>query len=1237
MKHKFQGSTKVKRAQLQALRGEFETLRMKEDESVNDYFGRVLTTVNKMKIQGETMEQRIVVEKILRSMTRRFNYVVCAIEESNNVETLSIDELQGSLLVHEQKMKPVKEEEQALKVSHGERNSSSIRGRGRNSKGNQGRGKRINKENIECYKCHKVGHFQYECPNLEDYANYADFDDTEEVLLMAFDSSSPEQHKNKVWFIDSGCSNHMCGIKEWFFDLDTNFRETVKLGDNSQMKVVGKGNVKLHIHGMTQVITAVYYIPELKNNLLSLGQLQKKGLTFVFKNDWCKVYHQSKGLIMTSQIAANQLYPIIAEAKPACFQTSSKDTTHLWHCRYGHLNFKGLQTLHKQNMVRDLPRIEDSYTVCEDCLVGKQHREIIPKMSNWKASKRLELIHSDICGPITPASNSDNRYVLTFIDDFSRKTWVYFLKNKSSALNYFKKFRSMVEKESGSAICCLRTDRGGEFNSSEFKEYCEENGIKRQLTTAYTPQQNGIAERKNRTIMDMVRSMISGKDVPKSFWPEAVNWAIYILNRSPAAALPNMTPEEAWSSSKPTVKHLRVFGCIAYTHVPDSHRKKLDDKSVKCIFLGISEESKAYRLYNPTTKKIIISRDVKFVESEKWKWDEADSSKKLAEQVISDEEPDNANTNEELEADEAADTDEDVHSQASTPNSPVIDHIGASNSNLNDQGRTRKPPYWHSDYDTTIHEDELSDEDTRNLMAFGLCVDEDPNSYDEASKSQKWRDAMNTEIEAIEKNNTWVLTDLPKNAKVIGVKWIYKTKLNEKGEVDKYKARLVAKGYAQKYGTDYKEVFAPVARWDTIRSLLAIAAMKNWYVFQLDVKSAFLHGELTETVYVEQPLGYVKQGREDKVYKLHKALYGLKQAPRAWYSKIESYFQKEGFEKCPYEHTLFVKVDKKGNWLIISLYVDDLIFTGNDSEMVQKFKNSMMNTFDMTDLGRMKHFLGIEVTQNDQGIFICQQRYAKEILERFNMDKSNAVSSPIVTGSKLSKYDQGEEVNPTKFKQIVGSLMYLTATRPDLMFAVNLIARFMEHPVESHMVAAKRILRYIRGTLDLGILYKKRKQSTELIAYSDSDYGGDRDDRKSTSGYVFMLGTGAISWSSRKQPIVTLSTTEAEFIAAAHCVCQGIWIQRILRKMGLEMKKCLTVFCDNSSTIKLSKNPVLHGRSKHIDIRFHFLRNLCSDGSVELIHCSTQDQLADVMTKALKLDSFEKFREKLGVCSLSNK
>lgn len=491
---------------------------------------------------------------------------------------------------------------------------------------------------------------------------------------------------------------------------------------------------------------------------------------------------------------------------------------------------------------------------------------------------------------------------------------------------------------------------------------------------------------------------------------------------------------------------------------------------------------------------------------------------------------------------------------------------------------------------------------------------------------------MDVEIEAIKRNDTWELTELPEGGKKIGVKWVYKTKFNENGEVDKYKARLVVKGYSQQHGVDYTEVFAPVARMETIRLVVALAAQKGWAIYQLDVKSAFLYGELNEEVFVEQPLGYVKKGYEHKVYKLKKALYGLKQAPRAWYSRIEAYFLKEGFEKCDYEHTLFIKTGKEGKLLILSLYVDDLIFTGNDELMVSEFKSSMKHEFDMTDLGKMRYFLGLEILQNSRGVFISQKKYALQVLQKFGMDGSNSVQNPIVPGCKLVKDESGVKVDKIYFKQIVGSLMYLTVTRPDVMFVVGLISRYMENPTELHLQVAKRVLRYLKGTLDFGIFYKKGGNN-ELIAYTDSDYAGDLEDRKSTSGYVFLLSSGAVSWLSKKQPIVSLSTTEAEFIAAASCACQTVWLKRVLDNLGLKQGKTTIIQCDSSSAIKLSKNPVMHGRSKHIDVRFHFLRELTKAGTVELVYCSTQEQLADLMTKPLKLDVFLNLRASLGVCS----
>ncbi|GAU13002.1 hypothetical protein TSUD_173010 [Trifolium subterraneum] len=1125
MRRKYQGSNKVKRAQLQSLRREFEVLCMKESESVTEYFARTLAIANKMSAQGERLTEGNIVEKILRSMTSRFEYVVCSIEEAHDVTTMSIDELQSSLLVHEGRMKvhKARDDEQALKMSNQGRGSGANHGscgRGRNTARGRGRGRinSVSKEYVECYKCHKLGHYQYECPTWEENANFAapEFNVNEEMLMMAHNQHDTTT-ANKVWFLDSGCSNHMIGTKDWLFDFDDSFRETVKLGDDSTMPVMGKGSVKICIEGRVCVITDVYYLPNLRNNLLSIGQLQQKNLTIIFSDNTCKIFHEERGLIVSTPMTVNRMYILMAPViTPTCLKMNHESEGYLWHCRYGHLSLKGLNVLAKKDMVKGLPLLQESQDICNDCVIGKHQRDTIPKSTSWRASEKLELIHSDICGPINPSSNGGCRYFITFTDDYSRKTWTYPLKEKSSAFDVFK----------------------------------SDHGIKRQLTAAYTPQQNGVSERKNRTLMNMVRSMLNGRNVPKRFWPEAVVWATYVLNRCPTLSVKGVTPQEAWSNVKPSVSFFRVFGCVAYSHVPDAQRKKLDPKSIKCVHLGISEESKAYKLYDPSQQKIIISRDVVFDENQGWDWKDKkqvtqpipcdDSESSYEEPVIDIEsEVDNANAdlNSGNNVNETSQSDESDHEDNTANTLPT---------------RTRKPPGW--------------------------------------------------------------------------------TKFNENGEVDKHKARLVAKGYTQQHGIDFNEVFAPVARWDTIRTILAIAASKGWIVYQLDVKSAFLHGDLVENVYVDQPPGYNKE--IGKVYKLRKALYGLKQAPRAWYSKIESYFNQEKFEKCPHEHTLFVKQDKKGNILIVSLYVDDLIYTGNNEAMFEEFKQSMKSQFSMTDLGRMRFFLGVEVKQLDSGIFVYQQKYARELLERFHMDQCNVVCSPIVPGNKLIRDENGKTVDVTNYRQIVGCLMYLLATRPDLTYSVCLIARYMERPTEIHLAAAKRVMRYLKGTLDLGILYR-RNEEMKLQGWSDSDYAGDLDDRKSTSGYVFMLGSSIISWSSKKQAIVTLSTTEAEFVAAASCACQSIWLRRVLEQLG-QKQGCVKIHCDNSSSIKLSKNPVMHGRCKHIDVRYHFFRDLTKENVVELIYCNTQDQVADVMTKALKLEAFCKFRNMLGINDVHN-
>ena len=509
----------------------------------------------------------------------------------------------------------------------------------------------------------------------------------------------------------------------------------------------------------------------------------------------------------------------------------------------------------------------------------------------------------------------------------------------------------------------------------------------------------------------------------------------------------------------------------------------------------------------------------------------------------------------------------------------------------------------------------------------------DPVTLEDAYQFEEWREAMQAEMKMIEGNKTWELVEKPENKNAIGVKWIFRTKYNVDGTVNKYKARLVVKGYVQQPGIDYGDTFAPVARMDTIRLLLAISANKGWKVFHMDVKSAFLNGILHEEVYVEQPEGFIVPGEEDKVYRLHKALYGLKQAPRAWYSRVDTYFVQQGFKRSENEHTLYVKSDGS---LLVSLYVDDLLVTGCDLQQILNFKCDMEKEFAMSDLGLMKYFLGIEVWQYSHGIFLSQKKYGHDLLKKFHMENSKSVATPIVQNQKFEMKDGAAKVECSAYRSLIGSLLYLCASRPDIMFAVSLLSRFMHSPSQIHFSAAKRVLRYIKGTADYGVWFFKI-EGGKLEGYTDSDWAGSKDDMKSISGYLFSYGSGPFSWNSKKQGVVAQSTAEAEYVSAAAAANQALWLRKLLNDLNERQEEATVIFCDNKSAICIAENPIQHGRTKHISVKYHAIREAERNGEVKLVHCSSDDQLADILTKALPKNRFETLRERLNVFSKSAK
>ncbi|KAI3818794.1 hypothetical protein L1987_12612 [Smallanthus sonchifolius] len=511
-------------------------------------------------------------------------------------------------------------------------------------------------------------------------------------------------------------------------------------------------------------------------------------------------------------------------------------------------------------------------------------------------------------------------------------------------------------------------------------------------------------------------------------------------------------------------------------------------------------------------------------------------------------------------------------------------------------------------------------------------IDDEPVSYDEAAIKEDWVKAMKAELDSIVRNNTWTLTQLPPGNKAIGLKWVFKLKKDAKGNVTKHKARLIAKGYVQQKGVDFEDAFAPVARLETIRLLLAIAAKGNWLVHHLDVKSAFLNGELKEEVYVTQPVGFEVKGKERMVYHLQKALYGLRQVPRAWNARLDKSLKELGFSRCTHEQAVY-KVHNPSFILIVGVYVDDLIVTGSSEERIHEFKKKMKSVFDMSDMGKLSYYLGIEVEQTRMGISMKQEAYAEKILKMAGMSKCNATTFPMTPKLQLTKDEDGEDADPTLYRKIIGSLRYLIHTRPDLSYSVGAVSRFMQSPKQSHFAAVKQILRYVRGTVGYGLKYNGGGDD-KLFGYSDSSYGTDVEDRRGTTGMAFYYSNNLITWSSQKQKTVALSSCEAEFMASTSAACQALWLRNLISDLMGEEAQVVKLFLDNEAAIALTKNPVFHGRSKHIDTKHHFIPECVERGQVCVEHVSGNLQKADILTKPLPRVKFAEMRSLVGMDDL---
>ncbi|CAJ2644808.1 unnamed protein product [Trifolium pratense] len=507
----------------------------------------------------------------------------------------------------------------------------------------------------------------------------------------------------------------------------------------------------------------------------------------------------------------------------------------------------------------------------------------------------------------------------------------------------------------------------------------------------------------------------------------------------------------------------------------------------------------------------------------------------------------------------------------------------------------------------------------------------EPTCYEKAVCDPNWKAAIKAELTALEKYNTWKLVPLPKHKHAIGCKWVFKLKLHANGTIERYKARLVAKGYTQTEGIDYMDTFSPVVKMTTIRMFLAIAAIQNWPLYQLDVNTAFLHGDLNEEVYMKPPPGLALPSN-NLVCKLQRSLYGLKQASRQWNTKLTETLLSSGYIQSKSDYSLFTKQASSG-FTVILVYVDDLVLGGTDSEEIQKIKTLLDEKFSIKDLGILKYFLGFEVARTQAGISLCQRKYALDLIQDTGLLGAKPCTTPMQPQLQLHSAS-GEAISDlTAYRRLIGRLLYLTHSRPEIAYAVSKLSQFLAAPTNEHMLAGLHVLKYIKNCPGQGLFFAANS-SLVLKGFSDSDWGACPDTRRSTTGLCFFLGNSLISWKSKKQNVVSRSSSEAEYRALAQATCEAQWLKYLLHDFNIPHSTPIVLYCDNKSALHIAANPVFHERTKHIELDCHVVREKLQTGLIHLLPVSSKEQVADILTKSLHPGPFYMLQDKLGMIDI---
>ena len=1216
----------------------FYTFKMDDSLSVDgnvDEFLKIVAELGSLDVKVSDEVQAIL---FLTSLSSSYDQLRHTLKYGR--DSLTLEEVVSAVRSREREIQEAAKDYKSSGASLYTRERGRSFSKGPKESNGKGRGRSNSRSRVTCWFYKKEGHTKKDC-----YARKKKFG-TEgqgeagvitEKLIEAESLSMVDQKAKDVWVLDSGCTFHMTSRRDWFVDLQDNGGTTILLGDDLSVQSQGQGSIRINTHGGTiKVLNNVRYVPDLRRNLISTGTLDKLGYGHEGRDGKVRYFKHNKTALRGNLM--NGLYVLDGETvvPEICnVELNKSDKTALWHSRLGHMSINNMKILTGKGLISSSEVKELKF--CEHCIMGKS-KKLSFNLGRHDTKDILGYLHADLWGsPNTTPSLSGKQYFLSIIDDKTRKVWLMFLKTKDETFDKFCEWKSLVENQMNKKVKVLRTDNGLEFCNAKFDDHCKTYGIERHRTCTYTPQQNGVAERMNRTLMEKVRCMLNESGLGEEYWAEAAATAAYVINRSPSSAIDHNVPEELWLNRKPGYKHMRKFGSVCFVH---HDQGKLKPRALKGIFLGYPSGTKGYKVWLLEAQKSVISRNVVFQEEMMYKdlKSEEENKKKNPEtgessgssrvEVHVDVRPDNeveqhqSNTENFVEGgadmESSSESDEEFIDATEDQNDEE-DELAGYQLVRDRARRVTAPPARFTDY---------------SMVAFALLVSEDveieePRCYHEAKLSKdwsKWNGSMGEEIDSLARNLTWDVVDRPKGKKVISCRWLYKKKPGISGvEPERYKSRLVARGCTQKEGIDYQEVFAPVVKHVSIRILMSVVVNQDLELEQMDVKTAFLHGTLDQELYMEQPEGFeVNQGK-DQVCLLKKSLYGLKQSPRLWNKRFHQFMKKQNFLRSEHDSCVYVKRVESG-WVYLLLYVDDMLLAAKGMAEIVKLKAVLSSEFEMKDMGAASRILGIDIKRDrERGVlYLSQASYLSKVVRRFNMHEAKTVNTPIGGHFKLSAVkDVSECIDTEKFpySSAVGSLMYaMVGTRPDLAYAIGLISRFMSKPGEIHWEAVKWLLRYVKGSSDLSLVFTKSKEF-RVQGYCDSDFAGDLDKSRSTSGYVFTVGGNAVSWRSCLQSVVALATTEAEYMALSEAVKEAIWIKGLISDMGFNQEKA-TVWCDSQSAICLSKNNTFHERTKHVARKYHFIRDIIEDGEVEVSKIHTSRNPADILTKTVPVNKF---------------